>query len=522
MLSTHWRTPHTPTEDAWRLLDVLARQAADFIERTLAEAAVRESEERFRLIANTAPVIIWTSGIRGDCTYVNQTALDLTGQSFDAVRGNGWTERIHPHDAARCREIYQDAVAQRKRFQVDFRIRRHDDEYRWLVGTGAPRYHADGSFVGYIGSAVDVTERKRAEEALATVRQRVIDAQHEERARIARELHDDITQRLTLLSIRLDQLADAASASAMVRRDVEEARAEVSGLINDVQGLSHRLHPAPLAAAGIAVAADALCREVSRQQHVNVAFASDHVPGALAEECALCLYRVLQEAVQNAVKHSGAQQVDVLLRGTADRIELSVHDSGKGFDTQALAGCGLGMTSMAERVMALSGQLDVQSSPHHGTTIRAWLPVRQYAGAAADSPERFPPRVPSAQPRVLIADDDAAVRTAIGRFLSPECEVVGHADDCATAFERTMQLRPDIVLLDLSLEGPVDVLDVSRRIKAGAPEVCVVAFTARNDPELRRLATEAGVSAFVWKPRSATDLLPVIRSLLRRDDKLKQ
>lgn len=308
----------------------------------------------------------------------------------------------------------------------------------------------------------------------------------------------------------------------MVRRDVDEARAEVTGLVTDVQGLSHRLHPAPLAAAGIAVAADALCREVSRQQHVNVAFASDHVPGALAEESALCLYRVLQEAVQNAVKHSGAQQVDVLLRGTSDRIELSVHDSGKGFDTQAHAGCGLGMTSMAERVMALSGQLDVQSSPHHGTTIRAWLPVRQDSGAAADAPERFLPRVPSAQPRVLIADDDAAVRTAIGRFLSPECEVVGHADDCATAFERTMQLRPDIVLLDLSLEGPVNVLDVSRRIKAGAPDVCVVAFTARNDAELRRLATEAGVSAFVWKPRSATDLLPVIRSLLPRDDKLKQ
>ena len=133
MISTHWHAPHTPTEDDFRLFDVLARQAADLIERTRAEEALRESEERFRLIANTAPVIIWMSDVNKACRYVNQTWLDLTGQSGDAVLGNGWTDRIHPGDLGECRDIYDRAFARRELFQIDFRLRRYNDEYRWIV-----------------------------------------------------------------------------------------------------------------------------------------------------------------------------------------------------------------------------------------------------------------------------------------------------------------------------------------------------------------------------------------------------
>lgn len=221
MISTHWYAPHMPIEDDFRFFDVLARQAADIIERTRAEEALRESEERFR--------------------------RDLTGQPLDAVLGNGWTDGMHPEDIVSCLASYASAFDRRKQVQLDFRLRRRDGEYRWIVSTGAPRYHGDGSFAGYIGSAMDVTERRLAAEALATINQRLVDAQEEERRRIARELHDDIVQRLAVLTMSLDALARRSAAAAPEsQQKIAKARDEAIDLIQDVQALSHRLHPSRL------------------------------------------------------------------------------------------------------------------------------------------------------------------------------------------------------------------------------------------------------------------------------------
>jgi len=358
------------------LFDVLARQAADLIERTRAEETLRESEERFRLIANTAPVIIWMSDVSKGCTYVNQTWLDLTGQSLDAVLRNGWTHRIHPGDVVQCWDIYSRAFDRRELFQIDFRLRRRDDEYRWIVSTGTPRYHGDGSFAGYIGSAIDVTERRLAAEALATIHQRLIDAHEEERSHIARELHDDISQRLVLLTISLDALARTSAAPAPDgRQKIEDARNEVMNLARDVQALSHRLHPAHLEYLGITKAAATLCREISSLRALEIRFTAENVPDNLSKGIAVCLYRVLQEALQNAIKHSGVGTMDVSLRGGVNQIELTVRDCGAGFDVSTSRGNGLGLTSMKERVRAVRGQLAILSEPQRGTTIHATVPL---------------------------------------------------------------------------------------------------------------------------------------------------
>ena len=376
MISTHWRTLHTPTDDDFRLFDVLARQAADLIERTRAESALRESEERFRLISNAAPVIIWMADAAKQCTYLNQTWLDLTGRPLDATLGNGWVDDVHPDDIAQMGETFAKAFDRKEQFHVEYRLRCHDGEYRWIAGTGIPRYDGDGSFAGYIGSAVDVTERKLAEGALAAINQRLIDAQEEERAHIARELHDDVNQRLSLLSIHLATLAHDALVSATdVRREVETARDEVLGLSRDLQSLSHRLHPARVEYLGIAAAASALCREISGHQGVEISFRAENVPEGLSNRVAVCLYRILQEALQNAIKHSGARKVDVSLLGRVDGIELGVHDLGVGFDPKATESHGLGLTSMKERLTAVRGQLIIRSEPQHGTTICARVPL---------------------------------------------------------------------------------------------------------------------------------------------------
>jgi PAS domain S-box-containing protein len=137
----------------------------DFTDRQLAEDALRESEERFRLVANAAPVMIWMSDTHKLCDYCNQTWLDFTGRSLEAELGSGWVEGVHPDDKQNCWTAFAGAFDQRKAFAMEYRVRRHDGEYRWVLDLGVPRFNADTSFAGYIGCAIDVTERKEAEEA---------------------------------------------------------------------------------------------------------------------------------------------------------------------------------------------------------------------------------------------------------------------------------------------------------------------------------------------------------------------
>lgn len=144
----------------------------DITQRKQAENAVRESEERFRLVANTAPVLIWMAGTDKLCTYFNQSWLEFTGRPLEAELGNGWAEGVHPDDLNACLDTYEQAFDRRESFRIQYRLRQHDGEYRWVLDIGVPRFNSDGSFAGYIGSCIDITDRKRAEEALASVSRR--------------------------------------------------------------------------------------------------------------------------------------------------------------------------------------------------------------------------------------------------------------------------------------------------------------------------------------------------------------
>jgi PAS domain S-box-containing protein len=376
MLSTHWRAPHTPTDEDFTFFDVLARQAADLIERTVAGEALRESEERFRLIANTAPVMIWMSGVEKEITYLNQTWLDYTGRTLEASLGHRWAEALHVDELARCREVYEKAFERRERFEVEHRLRRHDGEYRWVVTVGVPRYNVDGSFAGYIGTAVDITERKLAEEALSTVSQKLIEAHEEEKSRIARELHDDINQRLAVASVSLDYLAQSPSASAADLEGIGEVRHQIADLVSDIQALSHGLHPPKLEFLGLEAAAAGFCQELSNRHGIAIDVHFESIPKAVPPEISLSLYRVLQEALQNVVKHCVSGHAHVSLSGHIDTLTMAIQDSGAGFDPhEAMRGPGLGLTSMKERLKVLCGQLSIHSARGRGTMIHAVAPL---------------------------------------------------------------------------------------------------------------------------------------------------
>src|SRR5947208_3975817 len=219
-----------------------------------AETQLRESEERFRLVANTAPVMIWTAGTDRNCSYVNKTWLDFTGRPLEAELGDGWVEGVHPDDSNRCLQTYTEAFNRRESFEMHYRVRRRDGEYRWVLGYGVPGFNPDGTFVGYIGSCIDITERKLAEESLTTIGRRLIQAHEAARTRIGRELHDDINQRLALLAIALDRWRQDTSTNEVTELGCH-TRARIKEIAKDVQGLSHRLHSSKLAYLGRAPAA---------------------------------------------------------------------------------------------------------------------------------------------------------------------------------------------------------------------------------------------------------------------------
>jgi len=348
---------------------------------------VQESEQRFRLVANKAPVLIWMSGSDKLCNYFNQPWLEFTGRQLAEELGNGWSEGVHLDDLQNCMQTYSRAFDLRESFKMQFRLRRHDGEYRWVVDTGVPRLSLDGAFAGYIGSCLDVTDHKEAEQALANMGRRLIEAHEEERTWIARELHDDINQRIALLTVQLEHWAQSSPNSRVEITDhIRHVRKDLSELGNDIQALSHRLHSSKLEYLGIATAADGFCKELSERQKVQIAFHHEGIPHSLPKEISLCLFRVLQEALQNAVKHSGERHFSVELHGTSEEIELTVNDEGVGFDQQdAINRHGLGLISMRERLQLVGGEFSIKSEQSHGTTISARVPLKakaQRAGAA--------------------------------------------------------------------------------------------------------------------------------------------
>ncbi len=350
---------------------------ADITDRKLAEQALVEDEERFRLVANTAPVLIWMSGPDKLCTYVNHPWLEFTGRPQEEALGDGWTESVHPDDLRECLNIFSQAVDRRAPFTMQYRLRRHDGEYRWVLDTGLPRFNANHSLAGYIGSCVDIADRKLVEEALGSIGRRLIEAQEEERTWIARELHDDVNQRLALLAIELQRAKDGTPASEnLLRERIDQTRTRLIEISKDVQALSHRLHSSKLEYLGIVAAANSFCKELVDRHKVTIEFNYSDIPQTLSKEISLGLFRVLQEALQNAVKHSGTQQFKVELRGTGEEIYLTVSDSGIGFDWHgAMSGRGLGLISMRERLQLMRGRLSIESERGSGTTISAWVPL---------------------------------------------------------------------------------------------------------------------------------------------------
>jgi|KBSMisStandDraft_5_1062788.scaffolds.fasta_scaffold00999_3 PAS domain S-box-containing protein len=223
----------------------------------------------------------------------------------------------------------------------------------------------------------DITDRRRAEQAVADMTRKLIAVQEEERARIARELHDDVAQQLALLSVELDRWSHALSGKPEIQDPLAHARQRLAEIVKDVQALSHQLHSSKLEYLGLATAAKGLCREIAEKNNVQVDFRErGSVRRKLPNQVSISLFRILQESLHNAIRHSGATQLEVQLFEQSNQMHLLVKDRGKGFDVEtAKRQGGLGLISMQERARLLNGAILIHSKPNRGTTIDVRVPI---------------------------------------------------------------------------------------------------------------------------------------------------
>jgi PAS domain S-box-containing protein len=218
----------------------------------------------------------------------------------------------------------------------------------------------------------DITDRKRAEEMVSSMTRKLIEAQEQERARIGRELHDDINQRLGMLALQLERLLDDPSE---IHSRARELRKDVVEISSDVQSLSHELHSSSLEYLGVVAGMKSWCKEFAERQRIDVDFRGD-VASAVAAEIGLTLFRVLQEALHNVIKHSGAKRAEVRIREDSGEIHLTISDLGRGFEIDATTQRkGLGLTSMRERVRLVNGTITIDSKLRPGTTIHVCVPL---------------------------------------------------------------------------------------------------------------------------------------------------
>lgn len=362
----------------------------DITESKRVEQALLDSEERSRLVAELIPTLTWWCGPDKRCTNVNKEWLRFTGRAMQEELGDGWLDSVHPDDLQTFLLMFTSPCDKGRSTAVAYRMRRNDGQFRWMRSTSSPRFLANEQFAGYMGCCTDVTDEKEAKAASAEFGSKLIRAQEEERARIARELHDDINQRLALLANGLENFGADHNVHDNVKRSHRDAKAQelwqlANEIATDIQHLSHQLHPSKVHYLGLTAAVRDLCQEFSRQHTIGVECIVQDLPKNLADEVSLNLYRAIQECLHNAAKHSQARRVKVELTRKSSLLHLCVSDDGIGFNPSDVIGKGLGLISMRERLRSIGGELFVWSRPSLGTQLEGTIPVtvRQARGDEA-------------------------------------------------------------------------------------------------------------------------------------------
>jgi PAS domain S-box-containing protein len=383
----------SPVRDSSGRVIGASKVARDITAQKQAEQALRESEQRFRVITDASPVLVWMSGTDRLCYYFNKGWLDFVGRTLEQESGNGWTENVHPEDFDHCMQIYISNFDARRPFEMEYRMRHHTGQYRWILDRGVPRYAPDGTFEGYVGGCLDIHDQKEAAEKVRIAEDvtRLMKVQDQERRRIARELHDSAGQTLTVLGLNLAQLVERARIIAPELADEGKQIEEVvQRLHREIRTTSYLLHPPLLDECGLASALNCYVEGLAERSDVAITLDVAADVGRLPSDMELAIFRLVQECLTNIHRHSGSETALIRIAREGENVRTEVQDHGKGISRERLSeiqshGSGVGIRGIRERIRQFHGEMKIESNGS-GTSISVSIPIREEARPADSQP----------------------------------------------------------------------------------------------------------------------------------------
>jgi PAS domain S-box-containing protein len=517
-------------------LDEIKGYLFEDTDRKQAEEALRESEEKFRQLAETAPAAILIYQ-EGQYVYANPAAESITGYRRDELLAQGPGDIVHPD----YRRQVKQTVSRRTQghappMHYELKILTKDGQERWTDSATVSIVY--GNKPAGLVVAFDITARKQAEEALrelnttleSKVTQRTAELRHrtrqlqklalemsqaedQERERLAHVLHEDLQQELAAAKFNLSIVRSRVIHDSSMHELTAQVDAMLKDAITKSRSLSHELSPAVLRQGEFAEILSWLANEMQAKHGLAV-----HVQGrALVPSDPIrgFLYRTAQELLFNTVKHAQVQEARARVRQCGGYVCLSVADRGRGFDPEELReAAGFGLLSIRERIELLGGRMKIRSARGQGSTFFVIVPNSETAAPLSGRTEGAERATPEGDGRlrVVLADDHDIVRQGLAALLNEEGEVkiVGEAANGREAVELAERLHPDVVIMDVSM--PVmSGEEATRRIKQELPQTRIVSLSMREGPETREKMCAAGAESYVLKTAPYKELLAAIR-----------
>ncbi|WP_224984423.1 PAS domain-containing hybrid sensor histidine kinase/response regulator [Geomonas agri] len=507
--------------------------------------------DHYLKILAQAPVLIWRANTKAECDWFNDTWLSFTGRTMEQEYGSGWAEGVHPEDLQRCVDIWLGAFEKRESFEMEYRLRRHDGEFRWILDIGRPMQAVDDSFAGYIGYCFDITDRKRAEMELVLARESAEAANKAKSDFLANMSHEIRTPMNSIMG--MSQLLAFTELTAEQKEYVDGILASSEGLlaiINDILDLSKveagkidlELHSFSIRRSINEVLKTQMSAVVAKALFLRANVAED-VPDTLVGD-QLRLKQVLLNIVGNAIKFTkeGGVTVSVTIKEQrADVIDLqiSVIDSGVGITAEAIdrifspfgqedssttrkyGGTGLGLSISSKLVELMGGTLWAESRKNAGSSFRMVIPFRRSSellGSQTPSRSEARPLWEGKKLHILLADDQETNRSVMSRLL----ERFGHTLHTAAHGEEVLrkwhEQRFDVILMDVEMPT-MDGTEAMRRIRdleqASGNRTAIIAITAHALKNQQEMFLQLGYDGYVAKPVEIASLLQELKRCLQ-------